>query len=424
MTGSFQVPLAPGPLRGSVRPPGSKSATIRALAAAAMAVGRSHLYGALVSDDTLAMAEALRSFGVAVDTGGEPWVVDGTGGRLKAPERPIDAVQSGLTARIALAMAAFAEGTTTVDGDDQLRRRPVDALVDSMTAQGVTVHTTDGGLPASVTGQGGLWGSGITVDCSKSSQFATAMLLVSPLMTEPAELRLEGLEGSAGYIEVTAEVMEAFGARVTRTITGYEISNDGYRPADYLVAPDASAAVYPMVAAAITGGQVMVEGLFLESTQPDIVVASRLADMGCSVSQGSAGVTVDARGEGLRAVRADMSAAPDGSLALAIACLFASGESKLSGLQSLRYKESNRLAVMVEEMTRLGGSVTPAEDSLVIRPRPLHGAVVDPHGDHRIAMSCALAGLVVEGVEVADPGVVSKTWPGYWDMLHALTTGL
>lgn len=420
MADPVRIRTAARPVQSRVRPPGSKSVTIRALAAAALADGRSHLYGSLVADDTAAMIGALRSFGVDVDDTTEPWSVDGQGGYLHSESGRIDARESGLTARISIVLAAFSETSTTVTGKGRLLERPVAPLVDVLGAQGVSVQTTDGFLPVTVNGQGGLWGGEIEVDCSKSSQFATAVLLASPLTTEPSGVRMFGLGGSAGYLDTTVLVMEAFGASIRRNITGFNVEPTGYRAADYPIEPDASAAVYPMVAAAITGGRVEIEGLGLASTQPDITISSHLAAMGCRVSESEAGLVVEGP-EKLAPIDADLSVAPDGALGLAVACAFASGASRLSGLHSLQYKESDRLAALSTELSKLGATAVVEGDTLRVEPNTLHGGVIDPHGDHRIAMSLSVAGLRVEGVEVADPGVVSKTWPGFWEMIGELS---
>jgi 3-phosphoshikimate 1-carboxyvinyltransferase len=421
MTGPHRVKAVVGGLDARVRPPGSKSETIRALVAAALAYGRSHLYGALRADDSRAMIGTLRAFGIGIEDQAEPWAVEGNGGYLVAPRETLDVSESGLTARIALVLAALAEGTTVVDGRGRLRQRPIEALVRALRDQGVDSITTGGLLPATVTGQGGLWGGQISVDCSKSSQFATALMLAGPLTTEPTHVRLEGLEGSAGYLKVTARVMESFGATVTRTITGYDVANEGYVATDHVIEPDASAATYPLVAAAITGGRVVIDDLHQDSVQPDIAVAHHLASMGCHIEQTSAGLALDATGVELEPIEADLSAAPDGALALAVACVFAAGESRLTGLFSLVHKESNRLVALSQELNRLGADVVVEDEGLVIRPGRVASTTIQTHGDHRIAMACALVGLVADGVEVADPHVVDKTWPGYWEMLDGLS---
>ncbi len=420
MSKSRVVRTTSGPILKTVESPGSKSGTIRALTVAALADGRSHIYGALKADDTAAMIGVLRAFGIVIDDESEPWAVAGTGGQLMAPDSPLDAFESGLTARIAIGLATLAEGPTVIDGRGRLRQRPVDPLLQALSDQGVQVSATDGQLPVTVSGQGGLWGGTMTIDCSASSQFATALLLIAPMTTKPTTIRVERLEGSAGYLSVTTQIMSAFGADVSPTFTGFEAANHGYTPADYVVEPDASAGVYPMVAAAITGGRIELPGLSTGSEQPDMLVARRLGEMGCRITEESHALVVDAVGVELSSIETDMSAAPDGALALVVACLFADGESRIRGLGSLRFKESDRLSALSEELSRLGGSISAEGDSLVVRPGTLMGAQVDPHDDHRIAMAAALVGLRVEGVTVTDPDVVNKTWPGYWDMLDAL----
>ena len=407
------------PLDATVRPPGSKSETVRALAAAALADGRSHIYSPLAAEDTSAMAGALRGLGILTDTGSEPWTVDGQGGRLNPPDSPIDANESGLSARILLAMAGSLDGAARIVGKGRLPERPMLGVVEALRSQGVEVDSDH--LPIEVVGRGNLWGGRVVVDCSESSQFATAIMLVAPTMHEPCSLQIEGLTGSADYLEGTVSIMRRFGASIERTTTGYEIANLGYAASDVVIEPDASAAVYPMAIAAITRGRVVIDGLGVSSWQPDLRVAAILGEMGCRIDWEGRRVTVDARDVDLSGVYVDMSDAPDGALALAVVALFATGPSRISGLHSLRLKESDRLQAISEEINRLGGDASVDDDTLIVTPGDLNGGTIDPHGDHRIAMAMATAGVAVDGVRVADPDVVNKTWPGYWAFLESLT---
>ena len=413
-----EVSRLEAPLDATVRPPGSKSETVRALAAAALADGRSHIYSPLAADDPMAMAGALRGLGIMVDTASEPWTVDGQGGRLNPPDNPIDANESGLSARILLAMAGSLDGISRIVGKGRLPERPMRGVVEVLRSQGVEVDSDH--LPIEVAGRGHLWGGRVVVDCSESSQFATAIMLVAPTMHEPCSLQIEGLTGSADYLEGTVSIMRRFGASIERTTTGYEIANLGYSASDVVIEPDASAAVYPMAIAAITRGRVVIDGLGESSWQPDLRVAAVLGEMGCRVAWEGRRVTVDARDAELSGVDVDMSEAPDGALALAVVALFATGPSRISGLHSLRLKESDRLRAISEEINRLGGDAGVDDDTLIVKPVELHGATIDPHGDHRIAMAMATAGVNVTGVRVADPDVVNKTWPGYWTFLESL----
>jgi len=406
------------PVEAVVRPPGSKSETIRALAAAALAPGRSHIYEPLDAEDPAAMAGALEALGIGIETKTVPWVVDGQGGRLTAPEGALDANESGLSARILLAMAGNLDGVCRIVGHGRLPERPMGGIVDVLHALGVEVSGRT--LPVDIVGRGRLRGGHIEVDCTDSSQFATAVMLLAPIMTGSSVVEPVGLTGSANYLEGTVSMMRRFGASVERTITGYEIANVGYRPSDVLIEPDASAAVYPMVIAAITGGRITIDGIGADTWQPDAGGASLLESMGCHVEWGTDRVSVDARGVSLDGVEIDMSAAPDGALGLAVACLFANRPSRLSGLGSLRHKESDRLAAISGEMRRIGGQVEVGDDWLLIHPSVLHAAEIDPHGDHRIAMAMATAGACIPDLRVANPHVVNKTWPGFWDFLDTL----
>lgn len=418
MSDRVAVPVLDRPIDAAIRPPGSKSETIRALAAASMADGRSHLYMPLRAEDPRAMSGALGAMGIPVGTDSEPWTVDGRGGWLDQPAGPLDANESGLSARILLAMAGSRDGLTTITGRGRLPQRPMKGVVDVLRAQGVEVSSDR--LPIDVAGRGHLWGGFVSVDCSESSQFATAVMLVAPLMQKPCVLEVRGLTSSADYIDGTVSIMRRFGAQVERTVTGYEIANDGYQASDIVIEPDASAAVYPMAIAAITRGRVTIDGLGESSWQPDLEMATTLEAMGCRVSREESRIEVDARDIELSGVEVDMAHAPDGSLALAVVCLFAGSGSRISGLGSLRHKESDRLAAITSEMARIGGEVSVEGDSLIIEPGPLHGAVIDPHGDHRIAMSMATAGTRVPGIEVTSPRVVDKTWPDFWGLLDLL----
>lgn len=420
MTDTLPLPVIAEPIDARVRPPGSKSETIRALAAASLAKGRSHLYEPLRADDPLAMCGALRALGVSVTNDEELWTVPGRGGRLQAPEGPLEVGESGLSARILLAMTGLVSGTVRIVGRGRLPERPMGGIVDVLRAQGVEVSGDR--IPIEVTAAGRLAGGRIEVDCSESSQFASAVMLVAPVMSEPVVLDVAGLAGSAGYLDITESTMRRFGAEITRTVTGYEIANTGYRESDVVIEPDASAAVYPMGIAAVTGGRVVIDGLGADSRQPDVRIASVLEEMGCQVQRDRDATIVDARGVRLRPIDVDFSDAPDGALALAVICLFADGVSRISGLGSLRHKESDRLSAISTEIRRIGGQADVEGDRLVIRPGSLVAAEMNSHGDHRIAMAMAIAGVMLPGSRMGDAGVVSKTWPDFWDRIQELST--
>jgi 3-phosphoshikimate 1-carboxyvinyltransferase len=244
--------------------------------------------------------------------------------------------------------------------------------------------------------------------------------MAAPLASSPTRLIPIDLEGSRGYVDMTLRLMREFGGSIVAQGRSYLVQPTGYSGATVDIEPDASAAVYPMVAAAITGGRVVIEGLGSSSLQPDLEVARVLERMGCTVLVTADTIELSAEGRSLSPIEADLSGCPDGSLAVAVACLFAGGASRLRGLGSLRFKESDRLSALVSEVRRLGAWAEAERDTLTITPGPLRPARIDSHGDHRIAMSFGLVGLAVPGIEVSNPSVVDKTWPGYWAFLRHL----
>ena len=408
------------PVEAVVRPPGSKSLTNRALVTSALATGGvSRLIGPLEADDTEAMRAGLGLFGVSIDDADDPWLVLGRGGELENPRAPIDALESGTTARFLAAIAPLTTGTVEIVGRGRLPQRPFGELVAALASLGVEVRTETGGLPLSIAGKGKLPGGRVAIDPSRSSQFVSALLMVAPMASEPLRIEMTGPPVSAPYLDSTVEVMTTFGATVDRDGLAFEVANTGYRSTHFEIEADASAAAYPLVAAAITGGRVAIQGIARQSTQPDLALLEVLARMGCEVRWSEHRLEL-AGPEQLEAVDVEMERAPDAVLALAVACLFASGPSRIRQVGNLRLKESDRLAALAEELARVGGEARVESDDLVVVPGELRGALVNSHGDHRIAMALALVGLRHPGIEIAAPEVVNKTWPRYFDMLRAL----
>ena len=420
MSHSRVIKPATGPLDAVIRPPGSKSLTIRALVAASLAEGTSRLVSPLDSDDTRFARKAVRALGIKVNEEHNEWLVEGTEGQLTPSASPLDAGPSGLTARILIALAALVDGESVVVGRDRLPKRPMGGLVEALSFLGVEVRSHDGLLPVEVVGRGQLPGGRVGVDTTESTQFATAIALVAPLAAEPLTIDIAGSRGAFGYLDLTLGIMAAFGADASKVGTSISVSNAGYQAVTVGIEADASAAVYPMVAAALVGGKVVVEGLGLSSIQPDLKVAGVLEKMGCVVDIKEDATIVTGSGGVLNPIDIDLTEFPDGALALAVACLRASGPSRLRGLESLRYKESDRLSALATEVSRVGAETDIIGDTLEIRPGRLLPAIVETYSDHRMAMSFAILGLAHKGIEIADPQVVSKTWPRFWSMLDSL----
>ena len=414
-----------GPLDARVEVPGSKSDTNRALVAAALARGESELQGALDADDTSAMRECLRALGVAIEER-EParWKVGGGGGVLAAPARTLDARASGTTARFVTALATLAPGPSRIDGTPRMRERPIDDLVDALRQLGARIEIEGRrGCPPLLVRGGGLRGGRATIDASRSSQYVSAVLLVGPYGERDLELHLkDGVLVSRPYVDLTLRTMLAFGAEAGWRREGELRVRAGlpYRGRVHRIEPDASSAAYAFAAAAIAGGRVRVPGLPPDSAQADLRLLALLERMGCGVSRRGDEVEVTGAPDKLRALDVDMNESPDAVVALAVVCLFADGPSTLRNVAVLRLHETDRLAALEAELRKLGAGAEAGPDWLRVEPGPLHGAEIETHDDHRLAMAFALAGLRVPGVAIRDPGCVAKTWPDYFTMLERL----
>jgi 3-phosphoshikimate 1-carboxyvinyltransferase len=415
-----------GPVDGTIRVPGSKSITNRAMLCATLADGTSTLTGALQAEDTEVMMECLQRLGGSFVVTGESVTVVGTGGRLRAPEGPLYVGASGTTARFLSAVATLAGGPSFIDGTPRMRRRPIGELVAALRALGADIEALGGAEfpPVRVAG-GGLPGGHAVIDARRSSQFVSAVALAAPYANRDVSLDfLDGVLVSRPYVESTAEVMEAFGAHIELTATGLQVRRGGYKPRDFLVEPDASGAAYPLVAAAITGGTVRVPGFRRDSRQADLGILGVLAAMGCRVTWADSGFSLEGPAEGLKGVDVDMGDMPDAVLALAVAAAFASGPTRITNVANLRIKESDRLGALETELRKLGADAEAGSDWLTVRSRALHGAEIETYDDHRMAMAFSLAGLVLPEVVIRDPACAAKTWPGFFeDMGELWSTG-
>ena len=395
-----------GPVQGTVIVPGSKSITNRALLVAALARGRSTLTGALVADDATAMIEAVRALGATVDArdGGRTLVVDGTGGRMPRDAVALYANQGATVGRFVSAVAAASPVAITIDADPQLRARPIKPLFDALRALGASVRDTDGFLPATIFGPAK--GGSVTVPAGISSQFVSALLLAGPLFPKGVQINLEGERVSEGYVTMTSDVMARFGIRPALYPATCSVGPGAYKATDYAVEPDASAASYFYAAAAMSGGDVTVAGLEGGSRlQADWRVMEIMSSMGPS----------------LRGVDVDMSDCSDMVPTLAVVAACGSTPTSIRNVEFIRHKETDRVAVTVRELRRCGVQVDEHADGMTIHPGERHGAVIDPEGDHRMAMAFAVLGLVTPGMEVTDAECVAKTFPDFFDVLDRLT---
>ncbi|MBI3244161.1 MAG: 3-phosphoshikimate 1-carboxyvinyltransferase [Chloroflexi bacterium] len=440
------LPVSPirHPLHATVRVPGSKSLTNRALAIAALADGTTTLANALESDDSRYFIESLQRLGFNIRAIHEsPSVraihesssvraihelplpsitVNGLGGHIPANRADLFVGNAGTAARFLTAFVTLGHGEFVIDGNERMRQRPIGDLLDALTQLGVNVDSPTGCPPVRVQA-GGLPGGVARVAGDTSSQFLSALLMVAPYAQSPVELIVTGDLNSKPYVDMTIAVMADFGIAVERV--GYErfrIAPQRYRAlGEYTIESDASAASYFFAAPAVCGGFVRVENISTDSRQGDIAFLNVLIQMGCAVSETDNCLLVTGPIEQLQGVEVDMRDIPDTAQTLAAIAPFADSPTTIRGIASARVKETDRVAAMCNELRRLGVTVEEYPDGLKIYPcANIQPASIQTYDDHRMAMAFALVGLRVEGIAIENPGCVSKTFPNYFEVLESL----
>jgi 3-phosphoshikimate 1-carboxyvinyltransferase len=401
--------------------PGSKSYTHRALIAAALAPGESILANALKAEDTELTARALVRLGAALDWQGHTVRVQGTGGLLVPVAESIFLGNSGTSMRFLTAVTALGQGTYRLAGTPRLSERPMGELLEALGHLGVRATSEKGNnCPPIIIQGGGFTGGHTSLSGAVSSQYLSALLLMGPLAPRGVEIDITGELVSRPYVDITLAVLGAFGITYSREAYQRFVLPGGqsYQSRHYDIEADASSASYFWAAAALTGGRVTIANLDLESVQGDIDFLSVLARLGCRLTSGPEGLTVE--GGPLKGIHMDMSAMPDLVPTLGVLAAFAEGETVVSGVAHLLHKESNRLAAVVTELTKMGITAEETPDGLRVVGGTPHGAEIDTYQDHRIAMSFAVAGLKTPGVVIRDPDVVAKSFPDFWEYFEGL----
>lgn len=426
MSAPYRVSPLRGRLDADVVVPGSRSITNRALACAALAEGTSTLLGAVDNDDTAAMTRCVAALGAEVGASDGEVRVGGFGGRLRPGRHELHTAISGTTSRFVLALAALGREGITLDAGAPMRARPMGDAIEALGHMGVEVTELDrpGRLPLRVRGP---WrGGSATIRGDVSSQFLSGLLLAAPATEQGVDLVVDGELKSVPYVEMTLAVMGAFGAdvEVSRDPWRFTVAPTGYRATRYRIEPDASSAAYFLAAPVVAGGRVRVAGLGSASVQGDAGFVEVLAAMGAEVTVDADHLEVRAEPP-CRGVEVDLSDMSDQAPTLAVVAAFATGVTAVSGVGFIRRKESDRIAAVVEGLALLGVDAEELPDGFRVhgmgdRLSELHGGAIATHDDHRLAMSFALGGLVIPGVDIADPGCVTKTYPGYFEDLAAL----
>ncbi len=416
----WAAPLATGPLAARVEIPGSKSLTNRLLVLAALADGSGVLRGALRSRDADLMIGALRALGVTVAEGDDPSTLNVTPGPLRG-DVDVDCGLAGTVMRFLPPVAALADGPVRFDGDPHARVRPMLPVLAALRALGVDITGPGDAfpthLPFTVGGHGALRGGAVDVDASASSQFVSGLLLAAARFEDGLTLRHIGTTlPSLPHIEMTVAALREAGVVVDDSRDGIWVVQPGPIAArDVRVEPDLSNAAPFLAAALVAGGSVSVPGWPATTTQPGALVPELLERLGGRATLADGVLTVTGDGT-VRGVDLDLHAAGELAPTFAALAALADSPSRLRGIAHLRGHETDRLAALATEITRLGGQAEETRDGLVITPRPLHGGVWHSYADHRMATSGALIGLRVPGVQVEDVETTSKTLPGFTGM--------
>ena len=400
---------------GFIKVPGSKSYTNRALLIAALADGVSRLEKPLVSDDTKFMIQALNGFGIQVEEAPNTFIVSGKEGKLTAPTEDIFVGNAGTTMRFLTTFSALVKGKVRLDGDERMRERPLTDLLECLKQMGVrTISTYHNGCPPIDIEGEGVPGGTLKLAGDKSSQYLTSLLLSAPYFQNKTNILIQGDLTSKSYADITLDIMKTFGIQVENdNYKKFSVeANQIYKAQTYQVEGDWSSASYFLAAAAITGGNITLTGVNPASIQGDAQFPYVLEKMGCKVKKSADSLQL--QGDSLRGITINMNNMPDAVQTLAVTALFAKGKTVIKGIGNLRIKETDRIEALANELGRLGAEIETGEDFLIIRPSEYRGAEIETYNDHRMAMSFAIAGLIIPGVKIKNPKCVEKSFPDFF----------
>jgi len=402
----------------TVRVPGSKSLTQRALVAAALAQNNSFISNALIAQDALYLINGLRSLGTQIVSVEDGFFISGTAGKIINSGGKLFLGNNGTALRFLTALVCLGKGKYVLTGERRLCERPVGALVDALREMSADIITHNNCPPVEINANG-LTGGKITLQDIESSQYVSALLLCAPYTQKDMDLTLQGGVVSTPYIDLTIAVMSDFGAKITRT-GKYEYhvaAGEIYQGRKYSVEGDASSASYFFLAAALLKKTIRVIGINRQSKQGDIRLLSVLEELGCKVRSGESWVEVTGDNLTEGDFTFDLNDMPDMVPTLAVLAAFRKGQTIISNVAHLRIKESNRLEAVVAELNRAGIEAHEIPGGLVIQGGTMRPAKIETYNDHRMAMSFAIAGLVVRGTEISDKKCVDKSFPQFWEEL-------
>ena len=429
MTDSIEITPVSGPVNGTIRPPGSKSITNRALILAALAEGVTNLTGVLDSQDTRVMIESLKQLGLSVehDPANCRCQVTGSSGSITATEADLWLENSGTSIRFLTSLCALGTGRYRLDGVERMRERPIGDLVRPLNDLGAQIQFEKAESdcpPISIDGTSGRFNGGTAaIRGDISSQFLSSLLMSAPATSNGVTLTVEGELVSIPYVTMTLTMMRDFGIAIDHPddLSSFVIKPQTYTARNYSIEPDASAASYFFGVAAVTGGTVTVDGLSESALQGDVRFVDALQQMGCEVAWKDSSVTVT--GRPLHGIDIDMNHISDTAQTLSTVAVFADSPTTIRNVGHMRHKETDRISAIVNELNRCGIQAKECDDGLRIVPGQPQPARIETYDDHRMAMSFSLLGLKASGIQILDPGCTSKTYPDYFSDLYALCQG-
>ena len=407
-------------IQGVVKAPPSKSYTHRAVIISSLAEGKSTLRNPLYSEDTNASIDACQSFGTIIETFDEHCQVTGTGGVIETPADVVDVKNSGTTLRIMTSVSALSPGTTVLTGDNSLRKRPMQNLLDSLRKLEVNAYSTrNNGMPPIIINSG-FKGGKTSIKGDISSQFLSSLLIASPYANEPVSVEVKGNFISRPYVDMTLDVMEKFGAKVEFDVEEniFHIDKQIYKGLDYVVEGDYSSASYLVAAAAALESEVTIQNLFKDSKQGDKIILDIVQEMGAELKIKNDEITITGNGE-LTGIDVDLSNAPDLLPTMAALGAVAQGKTRIFGAEHARYKETDRIHTSALELSKLGVSVCEKKDGLTIEGGA-QGGVVDSHKDHRLVMALTIVGLKVGNLKINNSSCYEVSFPNFPQFMKKL----
>ena len=409
------------PVTATIEIPGSKSYTNRALVMAALTKGPVTLYNPLYSEDTEAMIACLRTLGLRIETSPDRIIVYDDISIIQNKSYELFAKDSGTTIRFLLALLCLTSGTKVIRGNARLNERPIKDLVDALRLLGAKIDylEKEGQPPLKIHSSSLRLGSEVTIDASMSSQFFSALLMIAPFL-DGLKIRLRGELISRPYVDMTIHAMHEWGVDVLQMEDGsYHIPRgQHYQKNQYVIEGDFSSAGYFFAIAALTQSTITLKNLNPHSAQADRKFLNILARWAMKLTMSDHGITII--GKQILPLSLDMEDCPDQVQTMAVLAAFAKGVTKISGVRSLRLKETERVQALKNELAKMGIKTEDTHDTLTIYGGDPHAAIIDTYGDHRMAMAFAVAGTKLPGMKIRHPEVVNKTFPTFWDKLRSL----